>query len=98
MKSNYIKSAEIKIAKNPNMSEEEKYLLMQNARNKRMGLAIKLGTAQKIYISTDSYAKEFRAQSYTIDDLYMHSKTDYWRPTYTTTTTPYGVWRSTTTS
>lgn len=86
IKSNYIRSAEIKIANNPNMSEEEKYLLMQEARHKRMSLAVKLGAAQKVYISSADWSRGLRASTYTIDETdWTTYDQGVWRPTYTTT-------------
>ena len=106
--SNYIKSAEIKIAKNPNMSEEEKAILMQEARDKRTRLAVKLGMAQKVYISSADYLRGFDTSiTYTIDDsVPTYTTPNAWNTaTYTTATINYdnlwqpfeydvaGVWR-----
>lgn len=62
MKSNYMKSAEIKIAKNPNMDYYDKYLLRSQARQKERKLREKLGMANSIYITTDSSSLDWMNQ------------------------------------
>lgn len=71
MKSNYMKSAELKIARNPDMTKQNKDLLLWEAKQKELELNIKLGLAYRVYISTDSYPRNrgLRAQSYFIDEF-----------------------------
>lgn len=76
MKSNYMKSAEIKIAKNPDMSDVQKRMLKAHALDQEMWLCLKqYGT----YIKPDSYARNngFNAQSYFIDELVSYEPQEY---------------------
>lgn len=88
MKSNYIKSAELKIAKNPDMSEYDKQLLINEARNKDINLGVKLGTIKTAYTTTDSYASKrgLRSKFSFIDENLFYDVFPI-DTTYTTTVT-----------
>lgn len=76
MKSNYMKSAEIKIAKNPDMSDVQKRMLRARASSQEMWLRIRqCGT----YTKPNSYALNngFNAQSYFVDELVSYEPQEY---------------------
>lgn len=81
MKSNYMRSAEIKIAKNPDMSEGHKRILRAQVMNKEIWLQLRLYGS---YVSTDSYARNncFRPHSYFVDEFVLDEP-----PRYTTALT-----------
>ena len=77
MKSNYMKSAEIKIAKNPEMGYWDKYILKQAATLKEIKLKEQLGLVNRLYIPADAYpvSRGFRAQNMMIDEYAMPTLT-----------------------
>ena len=71
MKSNYMKSAELKIAKNPDMNWAEAWMLKNEARRKEFKLKEKLGLVRSIYAPADQYATSngFNASRYFLDEF-----------------------------
>ena len=88
MKSNYMKSAEIKIAKNPECSEWYKRMLIADAMQKEFNLKRMLGLLNTVYIPEHECtpSRGYRAQIYFHDD-WAHDLSAY-EPTsiYTTAT------------
>lgn len=71
MINNYMKSAEIKIAQNPDMTASDKIMLINIARQKGEDLNAKFRRVNTVYITTDAWTtarRGLRAQSYIIDD------------------------------
>lgn len=89
MKSNYMRSAEIKIAKNPNMSPFEKSRIVHQAKQKERKLEGQLGILRYgVYTPADFYARNdgLNARVYTCDDYWMHDAIAYDRPLQPTAT------------
>ena len=77
MKSNYMKSAEIKIAKNPELGYWDIYMLKQTAVIKESKLKEQLGLANRVYTLADEYpaSRGLRAQHMFFDDYAMPTLT-----------------------